>query len=239
MPGERVGFDEFYATYHARLVRFASAAFGAADADDIAQEAMARAYAAYDRFDPGRDAWPWLTVIARRAAADARAANARAVPGDVSGQLSAATDVAEQAEQRDLIRAALLAQAAGVLPAAVLITGAVVAGFATTATAAAGPAAFGVTHAGPAARTAAPTRSVRPVVAAWHGTATTRRAAPAPQPASRAVVTRSSSGLPMSPTSPWHDHTVVTVAGQTVLVDKDGAHGGQLAPCAALAIGCR
>ena len=70
-PGfRRESFDEFYARYHPRLLGLAVGAWGAADAEDIAQEAMARAFAAYDRMDPDRDPWPWLSVIARNIARD-------------------------------------------------------------------------------------------------------------------------------------------------------------------------
>ncbi len=315
-PGERAPFDEFYATHYPRLLRFAAAAFGGSEADDVAQEAMARAYVAYDRFDHDRDPWPWLTAIARRAACDARVAARRAlaVPA-VANEVAAVTDVAEQAELRDLVRCALdrldpsdravlvlrawhdvpfgeLAELAGrspnavrqqlfrarrrlaaeydalggrlrglatpfamrwtrlrdraaavtqavtALPAAlpvVLVTSAVVAGFGMPG---AGPAAFGVTHAGPAARTAAPTRFVRPVVAAGHGEATTRRAAPAPPPAPRVVVENESRGIPTTPGSHRHDRTAIQAGGRDVEVGSTVTGGPRHLACAALALGC-
>jgi RNA polymerase sigma-70 factor (ECF subfamily) len=63
-------FAELYARYHSRLLGFALDAWGAADADDIAQETMARALAAYERLDPARDPWPWLVAIAKNIARD-------------------------------------------------------------------------------------------------------------------------------------------------------------------------
>jgi RNA polymerase sigma-70 factor (ECF subfamily) len=69
LPGTGT-FADFYARYHPRLRGFALDAWGAADADDIAQETMARALAAYDRLDPARDPWPWLVAIAKNIARD-------------------------------------------------------------------------------------------------------------------------------------------------------------------------
>ncbi|HWL38119.1 MAG TPA: sigma-70 family RNA polymerase sigma factor [Frankiaceae bacterium] len=99
-----VAFDELYARYRARLRRFAIAAYGRADADDIVQEAMLRAYASFARYDRERDAWGWLTAIVRNVARD-RAARPHPVPvPDVGG---ASADACADVAERHLVRTAL------------------------------------------------------------------------------------------------------------------------------------
>lgn len=75
-------FADFYADLHPRLVAWASAAFGHADAEEVAQEALVRAYVAYGRLDPDADPWPWVTAIARNAARDRHRCDRRLMPLD-------------------------------------------------------------------------------------------------------------------------------------------------------------
>lgn len=58
-------FDEFYAEYHSRVLRYATTCFGSEYADEIAQEVMARALVAFDDFDLDQNPWPWLAVVTR------------------------------------------------------------------------------------------------------------------------------------------------------------------------------
>lgn len=58
-------FDDFYAEFHPRVHRYALTCFGPAYADEIAQEVLARALAAFDEFDVERDPWPWFAVVTR------------------------------------------------------------------------------------------------------------------------------------------------------------------------------
>ena len=100
----RTPFEQFYARYHRRLLGFAIRAYGRADADDLAQDAMVRAYASYARLDPGRDPWPWLVAIVRNVARD-RYARPAAVPfADVP---VGADDGPADVEERAMVRAAL------------------------------------------------------------------------------------------------------------------------------------
>jgi RNA polymerase sigma-70 factor (ECF subfamily) len=97
-------FDDFYARYAGRLLAFARSVYGRADADDIAQEAMTRAWRSYDALDAGRDPWPWLTAIARNVARD-RGGGPRALPlADVPARQP---DSVGAVEERQVLRAAL------------------------------------------------------------------------------------------------------------------------------------
>lgn len=60
------------------------------EAREIAQEALARALAARERYDPGRPFYPWVRQILRNAAFDARQrSRVRAVPGLEEARLGA------------------------------------------------------------------------------------------------------------------------------------------------------
>src|ERR1041384_2198106 len=60
-------FASFYARCHAPLVEYCRWALkGAGDPEEIAQEALATAWAQWDRYSPARPFWPWLTTLARR-----------------------------------------------------------------------------------------------------------------------------------------------------------------------------
>lgn len=63
-------FGEFYRRMQPQLLRYARGAFGVADAEEITAETMARACIAYNALDRTRNAWPWLTVVARNVACD-------------------------------------------------------------------------------------------------------------------------------------------------------------------------
>lgn len=80
---DRQAFAGFYARFQPRLVRYASHVWGARDADEIAQEALARAYEAIDLNRDERSLWAWLVVVGRNVAADlARARRVCDVGGD-------------------------------------------------------------------------------------------------------------------------------------------------------------
>jgi RNA polymerase sigma-70 factor (ECF subfamily) len=99
----RVAFDEFYARYHRRLRGFV-AVLGVRDAEDVAQEAMVRAYASYAGLDQSRDPWPWLVAIARNVARDRWA---RPAPVPVEDVPVSVGDTTAEVDERDLVRAAL------------------------------------------------------------------------------------------------------------------------------------
>ncbi|HVF04101.1 MAG TPA: sigma-70 family RNA polymerase sigma factor, partial [Frankiaceae bacterium] len=99
-----VAFGQLYARYHRRLRGLATHLYGAADAEDIAQEAMARAYASYATLDPDRDPWPWLVAIARNVARDRYA---RPRPVALADVPVAAPDATAGVEERLVVSAAL------------------------------------------------------------------------------------------------------------------------------------
>ena len=77
---EHLGFTEFYDAHYRRLVRFAAHAFPRLDAEEIAQETLARVFVRFDSLRPGVDPWPWLTTIARNISRDMLRASTRTVP---------------------------------------------------------------------------------------------------------------------------------------------------------------
>ena len=73
LRGDRLAGQELVTRFHARLVARMAAkwTFGDRDAaEEIAQEAWAKAFAALDRFDQTAPLWPWLRRLADNAAID-------------------------------------------------------------------------------------------------------------------------------------------------------------------------
>jgi RNA polymerase sigma factor (sigma-70 family) len=103
----RAPFAEFYATYHPRILAWSIALHGRAEGEDVAQETMARALAAYGRLDPAADPWPWLVAIARNIGRDRhRAQRTVRLEPAVADTLEAEEtphDVAVAAERRRLV----------------------------------------------------------------------------------------------------------------------------------------
>jgi RNA polymerase sigma-70 factor (ECF subfamily) len=65
-------FDHLLAAYRPRAVRAAVGLLGdEQEAAEVTQDAMLKAYAARDRYDPARPFYPWLYRIVRNAAFDA------------------------------------------------------------------------------------------------------------------------------------------------------------------------
>ena len=79
--GDGEAFAELYARHSTRLSRFCHRLIKDPHlAEDIAQEAFLRAFAAAHRLDDGRRFYPWITVIARRLVIDHVRSNARLRP---------------------------------------------------------------------------------------------------------------------------------------------------------------
>jgi RNA polymerase sigma factor (sigma-70 family) len=71
LAGDADAFGELYARYSPRLLRFCQARVRDRFlAEEIAQEAFTRAFAALDRLQDRGRFYPWLTVIAQRLASD-------------------------------------------------------------------------------------------------------------------------------------------------------------------------
>lgn len=82
-------FDSLYRLFGDRLTRFCRAQIGpTGDPEDAAQEALMKAWASRERFDPSRPLWPWLATIARNVCIDQQrhhlVARARLQPAELS-----------------------------------------------------------------------------------------------------------------------------------------------------------
>ncbi|MEW5794895.1 MAG: sigma-70 family RNA polymerase sigma factor [Candidatus Zixiibacteriota bacterium] len=67
--GDKGAFGQLIRGHQKRLFRFVYGLVGSFDqAEDIVQEAFVKAYEALDKFETGRDFYPWLATIARNKA---------------------------------------------------------------------------------------------------------------------------------------------------------------------------
>ena len=79
--GDERAFADLYHRYYRRLLRFCVRRVGDAhEAEEITQEAFARAFTAMPRFAGERRFYPWLTVIASRLCIDSHRRSARTEP---------------------------------------------------------------------------------------------------------------------------------------------------------------
>lgn len=69
-PAEDDEFTGLYRQYHPQLFRYITHHFGPRDADEITQEAMARALRSLDRARTDAETWAWLIRVARNVAHD-------------------------------------------------------------------------------------------------------------------------------------------------------------------------
>ncbi|HWL34932.1 MAG TPA: sigma-70 family RNA polymerase sigma factor [Frankiaceae bacterium] len=111
-PDGPPGFDEFFQEYFVRVLALIRKHFPACDAEEIAQETMARCYTNYDAFDPHRDPWPWVNTTARNAAIDSLRRNRRLVSTDelpeaVGGVEDVTYDAVLVLERRHSLRTAM------------------------------------------------------------------------------------------------------------------------------------
>jgi RNA polymerase sigma-70 factor (ECF subfamily) len=109
--GDVAGFEDLYRRYYARLYRFCLKRVGdSAEAEEVTQEAFARAYTAMPRLAGERKFYPWLSVIAARLCLDTHRRRARSVPlpeldlGAVDGDQER---VVLQAADRQMLRDAM------------------------------------------------------------------------------------------------------------------------------------
>jgi RNA polymerase sigma-70 factor (ECF subfamily) len=96
-------FAEICDRHRGRLIRWLTSIFGARDAEDIAQEALARLYQRPTLLDPSLDAWPWLAVVARNVGRDMARHNAQSttVDQDVLAAMPSGDSVHDQVVARD------------------------------------------------------------------------------------------------------------------------------------------
>jgi RNA polymerase sigma-70 factor (ECF subfamily) len=79
--GDEAAFGDLYTRYYQRLLRFCVRRVGNVhEAEEITQEAFARAFTAMPRFAGERRFYPWLTVIAARLCIDSHRRVARSEP---------------------------------------------------------------------------------------------------------------------------------------------------------------
>ncbi len=70
-PGaDDLTFEEFFRRFHPAVYRLAARSFGAADAEDIAQETMIHAYRGYAGLSDKTAAWGWLALVTHHAGID-------------------------------------------------------------------------------------------------------------------------------------------------------------------------
>lgn len=109
--GDPTAFAELYTRYFNRLVRFAAKRVGDThEAEEIAQEAFARAYRALPEFGGERRFYPWMTVIAGRLCIDAVRRRGRLQVGEVIDEaiLDAGFDRLDRQGDIDKINVAML-----------------------------------------------------------------------------------------------------------------------------------
>src|ERR687890_811646 len=79
--GDEGAFGDLYTRYYQRLLRFCVRRVGNVhEAEEITQEAFARAFSAMPRFAGERRFYPWLTVIAARLCIDSHRRVSRSEP---------------------------------------------------------------------------------------------------------------------------------------------------------------
>lgn len=109
--GDSGAFDTLYSRYFARLVRFCQKRVGDPhEAEEIAQEAFARALRALPSFDGERRFYPWMTVIAARLCVDSHRRRGRSEP---SSQVDLGVIEGGQEQIVDAVDVQILATALG------------------------------------------------------------------------------------------------------------------------------
>ena len=79
--GDRAAFDDLYLRYYRRLYRFGLRRLhDTHEAEDVAQEAFARAWRALPAFAGDRRFYPWLSVIASHRCTDVLRRRNRSTP---------------------------------------------------------------------------------------------------------------------------------------------------------------
>lgn len=97
-------FETLYREHHARLYRFCLGMTRThAVAEDIAQEALLRAFLHWDDLDPARSPWPWLKKVATRLVYD-HSRPQRAVPQRDPAEAGVVRDIAATYVERDFVR---------------------------------------------------------------------------------------------------------------------------------------
>jgi RNA polymerase sigma-70 factor (ECF subfamily) len=109
--GDSAAFDTLYVRYFPRLVRFCQKRVGDRhEAEEIAQEAFARALRALPAFQGERRFYPWLTVIAGRLCVDSHRRRGRSEP---SASIELGVIEGGQEQIVDAVDVALLSSALG------------------------------------------------------------------------------------------------------------------------------
>ena len=108
--GDAAAFDELYRRYYHRLERFCRKRVGDAhEAEEVAQEAFARALSAMPRLNGERRFYPWVSVIAARLCVDTHRRRGRTTPSaeiDL-GEVDGGQERILEAADLDLLRRAM------------------------------------------------------------------------------------------------------------------------------------
>ncbi len=106
MSAELPDFPTFQKTYYRRLYVYASVlgVRSEADREDLAHDALVRAYLSFGTFDRSRSLTPWVYAIARNSIIDfLRAGKGFPVPAGDLGERASSEDPAADAETRDRV----------------------------------------------------------------------------------------------------------------------------------------
>ncbi len=103
IPKADAGFRELCREWRPRAAAYCRAFRGLSDQDreEVADEALTRAWAARDRFDPSRPFAPWFLTIVRRAALDTLARPGRRTSCEYVDDRPSPIPAAEEAAVRD------------------------------------------------------------------------------------------------------------------------------------------
>jgi RNA polymerase sigma-70 factor (ECF subfamily) len=82
LAGSSEAFEELFERYFDRLSSYCGRVGGREGSEDLAQEALIRAWANLDRFEKNRPMWPWLKAIAANLARDRARATRHDTPLD-------------------------------------------------------------------------------------------------------------------------------------------------------------
>ena len=106
MSDELPDFTTLRKLYYRRLHVYASClgVRGSADREEVANDALVRAYLSLDRYDCSRPLTPWVYAVARNVIVDSLRSRKRApLPIDVADDVCSAEDVAASVEFRDRV----------------------------------------------------------------------------------------------------------------------------------------
>lgn len=107
LEGSTDAFEELFARYFHRLTAYCRRIGGRDESEDLAQEALIRAWANLGRFETSRPMWPWLKAIASNLATDRARARGREIPLEPGHDEVSFDGKEERFEERALLSEAM------------------------------------------------------------------------------------------------------------------------------------